>query len=79
LRCATTRPLHATRDAAYSCRAENKEGRIAVGHFADFTVLAANPLAAEPAELLTNHVRLTVVGGRAAYRATIDEPMPAMK
>lgn len=70
---------HATRDAAYSCRAENQEGRIAVGHFADFTVLDANPLAAEPAQLLTNSVRLTVVGGRVAYRTAIDELVSGAK
>jgi predicted amidohydrolase YtcJ len=70
---------HATRDAAYSCRAENQQGRIAVGHFADFTVLDANPLAAEPAELLTNHARLTVVGGRVAYRTAAHELVSAKK
>lgn len=60
---------HATRDAAYSCRAEDRQGRIAAGYLADFTVLDSNPLQADAAELLTNSARLTVVGGRVAYDA----------
>lgn len=60
---------HATRDAAYSCRAEDRQGRIAAGYLADFTVLDANPLQADAAELLTNSTRLTVVGGKVAYDA----------
>lgn len=60
---------HATRDAAYSCRAEDRQGRIAAGYLADFTVLDTNPLQADAAELLTNSTRLTVVGGKVAYDA----------
>jgi predicted amidohydrolase YtcJ len=60
---------HATRDAAFSCRAEEQQGRIAAGYLADFTVLDTNPLQADPAQLLTNHARLTVVGGTTAYDA----------
>lgn len=60
---------HATRDAAYSCRAEDRQGRIATGYLADFTVLDTNPLQADAAELLTNSTRLTVVGGKVAYDA----------
>jgi predicted amidohydrolase YtcJ len=60
---------HATRDAAYSCRAEDRQGRIAAGYLADFTVLDSNPLQADAAELLTNSTRLTVVGGKVAYDA----------
>ncbi|WP_258061973.1 amidohydrolase [Arthrobacter sp. ZGTC412] len=58
---------HATRDAAFSCRAEDRQGRIAAGYLADFTVLDSNPLVAEPSELLTNHTRMTVVGGKVAF------------
>jgi predicted amidohydrolase YtcJ len=58
---------HATRDAAFSCRAEDRQGRIAPGYLADFTVLASDPLQADAAELLTNSARLTVVGGEVAY------------
>jgi predicted amidohydrolase YtcJ len=60
---------HATRDAAFSCRAEEQQGRIAAGYLADFTVLDTNPLQADPSQLLTNHARLTVVGGTTAYDA----------
>ena len=60
---------HATRDAAYSCRAEDRQGRIAAGYLADFTVLDSNPLRSDAAGLLTNRARLTVVGGTAAYDA----------
>jgi predicted amidohydrolase YtcJ len=60
---------HATRDAAYSCRAEDRQGRIAPGYLADFTVLDTNPLEADPAQLLMTSTRLTVVGGKTAYGA----------
>ncbi|TLM70712.1 amidohydrolase [Pseudarthrobacter sp. NamB4] len=60
---------HATRDAAYSCRAEDRQGRIAPGYLADFTVLDSNPLQADAAQLLTNRARLTVVDGTTAYDA----------
>lgn len=60
---------HATRDAAFSCRAEDQQGRIAAGYLADFAVLATNPLQADPSRLLTNHARMTVVGGNVAFDA----------
>ncbi|WP_264355949.1 amidohydrolase [Pseudarthrobacter sp. MM222] len=60
---------HATRDAAFSCRTEDRQGRIAAGYLADFTVLDSNPLAAEPSGLLANHARMTVVGGKVAFDA----------
>ncbi|MFI7579453.1 amidohydrolase family protein [Kocuria kalidii] len=60
---------HATRDAAFSCRAEHQEGRIRTGHLADFTVLEADPFAAGSAQLLSNRTRLTVVGGRVRFDA----------
>lgn len=62
---------HATRDAAFSCRAENDEGRIIPGHFADFTVLDTDPLQADAEQLLTNQTLLTVVGGQVASDARI--------
>lgn len=69
---------HATRDAAYSCRAEDRQGRIAAGWLADFTVLDSNPLDADAAQLLSNRARLTVVGGKTAYDAgTSTAPRPA--
>lgn len=71
---------HATRDAAYSCRAEDRQGRIAAGLLADFTVLASNPLEADATQLLANRARLTVVGGKSAYDAdasTASRPVAA--
>ena len=60
---------HATRDAAFSCRAEDQQGRIAAGYLADFAVLATNPLQTDPSRLLTNDTRMTVVGGKVAFDA----------
>jgi predicted amidohydrolase YtcJ len=70
---------HATRDAAFSCRAEDQQGRIAAGYLADFTVLDTNPLQADASQLLTNHARLTVVGGATAFDAgtAAAPPLPA--
>ncbi|WP_456503438.1 amidohydrolase [Arthrobacter sp. UYCu723] len=67
---------HGTRDAAYSCRAEDREGRIVPGHFADFTLLDTNPFLSEAEQLLTNRTRLTVVGGRVAFDATVAAVAP---
>ncbi|MET3919216.1 amidohydrolase [Arthrobacter sp. UYEF20] len=67
---------HATRDAAYSCRAEDSEGRIIAGHLADFTVLDTDPFLSEAEQLLTNRTRLTVVGGRVAFDAAVAAVAP---
>lgn len=67
---------HATRDAAYSCRAEDSEGRIVAGHLADFTVLDTDPFLSEAEQLLTNRTRLTVVGGRVAFDAAAAAVAP---
>ncbi|TDL46584.1 amidohydrolase [Kocuria rosea] len=58
---------HVTRDAAFSCRAEDRQGRIRAGHLADFTVLDTDPFAVGPTQLLANRARLTVVGGRVRF------------
>lgn len=68
---------HATRDAAYSCRAEHQEGRIVAGHLADFAVLDADPFAAEAAQLLSIRTRLTAVGGRVVFEAAGARPPAA--
>jgi len=39
------------------------------GYLADFAVLVTNPLQADPSRLLTNHARMTVVGGKVAFDA----------
>lgn len=64
---------HATRDAAYSCRAEHLEGSIAPIFLADFIVLETNPLSEDPVGLLTNRIRLTVVDG--SHRHETHAPM----
>ncbi|MDN4611533.1 amidohydrolase [Arthrobacter burdickii] len=58
---------HATRDAAYSCRAERQEGSIEPGFLADFAVLEADPLSEDPIGLLSNQTCLVVVNGVHRY------------
>jgi hypothetical protein len=53
---------------AYASFAENERGRLQPGMDADFVVLSVDPVDAQPAELLTGRVRLTVVGGAEVYR-----------
>ncbi|MGM7774514.1 amidohydrolase [Arthrobacter sp. KNU-44] len=60
---------HATRDAAWSCGAENDLGRLETGLLADFTVLDTNPFTNGTESLLTTRVIRTVVGGNTAYLA----------
>lgn len=54
---------HATRDAAYASRLEGVVGTIAPGRVADLVVLARDPFAAAPEDLLTTEVVRTFVGG----------------
>lgn len=60
---------HATRDAAYSCRAEHQEGSIAPGFRADFVVLNANPFHQNLEGLLENGPVSVVVDGVLQYQA----------
>lgn len=60
---------HATRDAAYSCRAERQEGSIAPGFSADFVVLNANPFHQDLEGLLENGPMTVVVDGVVQYQA----------
>ncbi|MFG2884102.1 amidohydrolase [Streptomyces sp. NPDC048297] len=66
-------PLQALRgitlNAAWAAGEEDVAGRLAVGHRADLTVLAGNPLDVPDTELADVPVVLTVVGGRPTYRA----------
>jgi Amidohydrolase family len=66
---ALTREIGFSDAEAGTCRAEDQQGRIAAGYLADFAVLATNPLQAAPSRLLTNHARMTVVGGKVAFDA----------
>ncbi|MEU0405069.1 amidohydrolase [Streptomyces sp. NPDC006197] len=67
-------PLEALRGMttapAYAAGEEHEAGRLAVGHRADLTVLAADPLTTPATELPDVPVRLTAVGGRVTFRAT---------
>ncbi|MBM7519721.1 amidohydrolase [Nocardioides nitrophenolicus] len=54
---------HATRDAAYASRMEGLVGAIAPGRVADLVVLAADPFATAPEDLLTTEVLRTFVAG----------------
>jgi predicted amidohydrolase YtcJ len=56
--------IHATRDAAWSCRAEERIGRLAAGLFADFVVVDRDLFKAPVEELLEASIVRTVVGGR---------------
>jgi len=53
--------------SASALNRETEVGSLAPGKYADFIVLANDPLAAEPARLAENQVLLTVAGGRVEY------------
>ncbi|MEU9594246.1 amidohydrolase [Streptomyces sp. NPDC048219] len=58
-----------TVNAAYAAGEEHEAGRIAVGHRADLTVLAADPLTVAATELADVPVLLTVLDGAPTHRA----------
>jgi predicted amidohydrolase YtcJ len=56
--------------AAYTSFAEQDAGALAVGRWADVTVMDVDPLAAgseAPERLLTGSIKMTIVGGRVIY------------
>ena len=57
-----------TLDAAYASRAEEEEGSIEVGKFADVVLFSKNLLEIPPNDIPTAEVLLTVVGGKVVYR-----------
>ncbi|WP_316248340.1 amidohydrolase family protein [Streptomyces sp. sk2.1] len=57
-----------TPNPARAAGAEHESGRPAIGHRADFTVLAENPLATPATDLTGLPVVLTVVDGRTTHR-----------
>ncbi len=57
-----------TVNAAYAAGEERVSGRIAVGHRADLTVLADDPLTVPATELAELPVLLTVLDGRPTHR-----------
>jgi predicted amidohydrolase YtcJ len=58
-----------TVNPAWAAGEEHTAGRPAVGHRADLTVLAENPLDVSDTELAELPVLLTVVDGRPTHRA----------
>lgn len=52
---------------AYAAFQEDSLGKLTVGRYADFTVLASDPRAIPASELLTIDVLMTVVGGEVTY------------
>ncbi|MFF3606166.1 amidohydrolase [Streptomyces sp. NPDC002463] len=66
-------PLEALRGittaAAYAAGEEHEAGRLAVGHRADLTALAADPLTTPSTDLPSVPIRLTTVSGRVTFRA----------
>ncbi|MFF3539787.1 amidohydrolase family protein [Streptomyces sp. NPDC002466] len=57
-----------TPNPARAAGAEHESGRPAIGHRADFTVFAENPLATPATDLTGLPVVLTVVDGRTTHR-----------
>jgi hypothetical protein len=58
-----------TTGAAYAVGEEHERGRLLPGYFADLTVLAGDPVACAPAELLDMRVLATVIEGELVYDA----------
>jgi len=54
---------------AYAAFMENESGTLTAGKYADFVVLDRDIMAVAPEAVLGTHVLLTVLGGRAVYRA----------
>ncbi|MDV9199045.1 amidohydrolase, partial [Streptomyces sp. Wh19] len=57
-----------TLNPAFAAGAEHESGRLAIGHRADLTVFAENPLATPATDLAGLPVVLTVVDGRTTHR-----------
>jgi hypothetical protein len=62
-----------TSGAAWAARQDRRRGQLVAGYACDITVLGVDPTTCDPAELLTDRVRMTIVNGRTVYVA----PPPA--
>lgn len=58
---------HATRDAAWACRADHEYGRLSAGLSADFIVLDRDIFQVPHDELLDTRITRTVVGGKTVF------------
>jgi len=65
----------ATTDAAWQCYAENWVGSLAAGHFADFVILAQDPLAVTPVFKNMRNIKVleTWLGGAQVYSGVAAE------
>ncbi len=63
-----------TSGAAWAARQDDRRGRLLPGYACDLTVLGVDPTTCEPADLLTDSVRMTVINGRVAWRAPAKSP-----
>jgi predicted amidohydrolase YtcJ len=57
-----------TRDAAYANFAEKSTGTLEPGKFADLAVLSRDIFSAQPADVGTTHVSMTMVGGKIVFQ-----------
>ena len=57
---------------AYAAFMENESGSLTAGKYADFVVLDRDIMAVAPEAVLGTHVLLTVLGGKAVYRANAN-------
>jgi predicted amidohydrolase YtcJ len=58
-----------TKDAYWASFAEAQGGTVAIGKWADLTVLSKDILTVPDAEILNTRILFTIVNGKVAYRA----------
>jgi predicted amidohydrolase YtcJ len=63
-----------TIDAAYTLGVEDKVGSVQAGKFADFTVLARDPMAVDPKTIRDIQILATVLGGRVIMTSETSKP-----
>ena len=63
-----------TSGAAWAARQDDRRGRLLPGYACDLTVLGVDPTTCEPAELLKDSVRMTVINGLVVWRAPVKAP-----
>lgn len=63
-----------TSGAAWASRQDERRGRLVAGYACDLTVLGTDPTTCDPAELLRDAVRMTVINGVVVWRAPAKAP-----
>jgi predicted amidohydrolase YtcJ len=58
-----------TQNGAYNSHEETINGSITAGKLGDFVVLALDPHAADPKEIMTIKIYRTVIGGETVFQA----------